>query len=206
MTSKEASPWERRALRADVAASYVRSQLALGLSLARSIDAPLESARYTSFLPIGASEAAAHSFTDGLGLSPSRAGDGSTQPVTRPTVHVVSFLGEEIQRSGSSLVVEDHIAHGGIPSGPSDRGSPCRFTCGEEVYYVVTPPSATSQAVDTALRRGTSYMAVAVLTEAGLDLQCDSDVSPPAIAQLGGAASVVVVGAYDREGYLIVEL
>lgn len=196
----------RQELRREAAAEYVRVQLSRGLVLGRSLISRLDGARYSAFLPPGISDSAAHSFADGLGLSPARSPSSQVQPVVRPSGLLAQLLYEEIRRRAGLLVVEDHVATAGIPA-VGERSGICQVTSGDDVYYLVNKATSSPEHVESALRRGTSYMAVAVLAGQQVgELECGSELSPLSLLQLANDASIVVIGAYDREGYVIAEL
>ncbi len=199
----------KRPLKQSLAVAFVRRQLQNGLELARLISIlHVDNASYWAYLPSDVSDDAAHDFVTALGMSPPPAKVAGSavriQPALGDATPVVDDLMERLRAKDAVLVVEDHIRTA-TSGGTSVAREPCTVTHGQDLYYVVTADRASARSVGAALEAGTSYMAVAAVTVplTEIDIRCGADLSDGELRLIAAATSAIVIGAYDREGYVI---
>jgi hypothetical protein len=183
-------------------------QLESGLSMARLLRTrDWSGATFSAFLPTGLPDDRAHAFDQPLGMSPpphrSLGSSVVIQPVERATGATASLLVSECVDPGDACLIEDQIVS--AIDARTVRPELCWLTRGAELYYVLQKGSTLLEA-ERALDAGTAFPTVAVATSVMEgSTKCGGELSDHALHQLVDSARIVVVGAYDREGYVIAE-
>lgn len=200
---------ERYPLTRSVVEPYLQAQLSQGLALAGFLRRRLSGrTTYWTVAPSGTPSLRLHDFSSALGLSPEpvRVDGGGVriQRVTRLAEPIADDLHSRLQHSGGLCIVEDHVRRSADLS-PLVR-LPCWIEHGEEVYYVMNA-SASTAAVEEGLSAGTSYMAIAIhAIDPFFQPSCGDPVAASVLESLADSATLIVVGAYDRESYVVAEL
>ena len=177
------------------AISFLRSYLASGNTLARYLAGlPLETGRVMTYLP------------PTVVLEPGRRFDiGGVVSRAETEPQVVDLIGQYLRGPDQHThyaVFEDAVTRPGDPVLQSSRTA--FVTYGAEVYYILTPATGDPSRIIQAVRQATSYRFVGILAALPGDTPLDSGVvTTDVLMTLAQAAEVILIDAFDGEGYLI---
>ena len=177
------------------AISFLRSYLASGYTLARYLAGlPLETGRVITYL------------TPAVVLEPGRRFDtGGVVSRAETEPQVVDLIGQYLRGPDQHThyaVFEDAVTRPGDPVLQSSRAA--FVTYGSEVYYILTPATSDPSRIIQAVRQATSHRFVGILAALPGDTPLDSGVvTTDVLMTLAQAAEVILIDAFDGEGYLI---
>ena len=177
------------------AISFLRSYLASGYTLARYLAGlPLETGRVITYLP------------PMVVLEPGRRFDtGGVVSRAETEPQVVDLIGQYLRGPDQHTryaVFEDAVTRPGDPVLQSSRTA--FVTYGAEVYYILTPATGDPSRISQAVRQATSYRFVGILATVPGDTPLDAGVvTTDVLMTLAQAAEVILIDAFDGEGYLI---
>ncbi len=190
------------------ALEYVQSVLSEGRTLSVCLlrEAPIERASFHTWLPEQTCDEARHQFRTGGKLPP--AGDpiylssgGVLVPINNTNLQVAHYLWELLkQRENSVLIVEHQLA---LPSDPwiqryvPPHGTGLLFWQDEVYFY--GDSEAGSEGLEAIIRKS-GHCPIGVVTENRE--HTNTDWSPEFAAR---NASLLIVGAYDGESYILAE-
>jgi hypothetical protein len=181
-----------------MAIEYVRENLLHGLTLSQRLSrVVLGGGQVFAFLPEEASMEAAARFDIG-GLT----GAGAVAEIERAVSLVIS---SHLSGRGSPYAIFEDCCPRPADGSLRGPGRPLFFSCGEEVYYFVPPGESDPSKIVATMRSVSSWTFNAVLTHgANLPALEDwADLSPDLLSRYAEGVVHILVGAYDREGYLL---
>ena len=176
------------------AISFLRSYLASGNTLARYLAGlPLETGRVITYLP------------PMVVLEPGRRFDtGGVVSRAETEPQVVDLIAQYLRAPDQHTryaVFEDAVTRPGDPVLQSSRAA--FVTSGAEVYYSLTSATGDPSRIIQAVRQATSRF-VGILAALPGDTPLDSGVvTTDVLMTLAQAAEVILIDAFDGEGYLI---
>ena len=177
------------------AIACLRSYLASANTLARYLAGlPLETGRVITYLP------------PAVVLEPGRRFDtGGVVSRAETEPQVVDLIAQYLRAPDQHTryaVFEDAVTRLGDPVLQSSRTA--FVTYGSEVYYILTPATSDPSRIIQAVRQATSHRFVGILAALPGDTPLDSEVvTTDVLMTLAQAAEVILIDAFDGEGYLI---
>ena len=79
--------------------------------------------------------------------------------------------------------------------------------CGNEIYYLLEKNNISTELITECLRASNAFWhSLCVLTEANLDDRIAREISTEKIQEITLKAKLIIIGAYDGEGYIFWEL
>jgi len=196
---------------------YLRKQLSGGHSLATQLLrlCRLENGKAHTYLPGDTKEEAAYKFDVGGVVTHSKhknAGateqviDGQKwQPSRSAVIHAVPLIYKSLKaHPGALCIFEDPV---------SELGDPClaqittpMLSYGKEIYHWINSEDASPDKIEEVLLNGESWMLIGAVSLSPQNLNRNSkELASEDIETIARGTSILIVGAYDGEGYLIWE-
>lgn len=197
--------------------SYIRKQLSGGHSLAAQLLrlCRLENGKAHTYLPGDTDEGATYKFDVGGIVTHSKHKNAQVieqvidgqkwQPIRNAVMHAVPLIYKSLKaHPGALCIFEDPV---------SELGDPCleqietpMLSYGKEIYHWVSSEDATPDKIEEILLNGESWMLIGAVSFSPMDLNRDSkELTSEDIETIARGTTILIIGAYDGEGYIIWE-
>jgi hypothetical protein len=183
------------------AREYVAARLADGKTLSQHVSRHLdEFTCFYTFLPEGRSREDVTDFDAGGKLSVR--GTSSAEPIRNTDGIAVGVIHAHLERAPQHVCVLENALF--LKHDVAVRNMGNVMFCEEEVYHLLSPQDS-REALGRLLRSAMSipqFVGVLSTNPGGSLLGTQTEIGSDVLRRLAGAASAVLVGAYDGEGYV----
>lgn len=187
--------------------AYVRECLESGKTFARLLlqSHDLNAGRVFTKLPAGVDNGAAKDFDSGGKLPDLYPRATNLQAVPDTDFLLIPKISEFLRGSPVNMCIfEDANA---MPTDPFLQSVSTRYSAfQEEVYHLICQPDNNGDAISKTLRQAHSWLTIGALTSAPQETEICAqrgDLTLSTLTTLAQRTEVIIVGAYDGEGYVI---
>lgn len=186
---------------------YVRECLEAGKTFSRLLlkTHDLNTGTAVTKLPAGIEEAAAKDFDSGGKLPELYPRTSNLQAVPDSDFLLIPEVNRFLSESSANIcILEDSLAN---PTDPFLQSVKTRYSAfQDEVYHLICQPDNNSDTISKTLRQAHSWLTIGALTstpqETGICGQ-RGDLTLSNLTTMAQGTEVIIVGAYDGEGYVI---
>ncbi len=201
----------------DAANTYIRNQLRNGNSLAVELlkQCSLENGRTHAYLPADANDEAAYKFDVGGIVTRSKYKNAQIveqivngqrwKPSRNGVIHAVPLIYKWLMMHPATIcIIEDAVSNLGDPC--LEQVETAMLSYGKEIYHWVRSEDASPDIIESVLLSGQSWRSIWAVSSSPKDLHgMSKELTKMNIEMIARETTMLIVGAYDGEGYLVWE-